>query len=489
MANRKKSKYKKAHKSSEKSNNPVLLKSQNKTHLKNSLPKRMKKYQVKNNRDEILKLVKKSKGKLHLTSRCKFENMKNLNNYLFIQESDFFNVSYKFQCKINDLSKSSLVWWQSLNFSYFENDKMEINIPMLFETKETDQTLWKQCQSKLQQSQPYSADAKKKGELGEQFRGVINRYTKCLSKRKSDLLDKAFGHKQQQEVPDRNVPNYPTTNDLSAINTDIPAHQDNEEMETDAELENSANLATLHYQQIPAFLSELKETHILTPQSDGNKTTCCEEKLREYMSSHPYFKWDKIIDLINRCKHLPDSNKNCAMSLLSNEYFMSEEDETIVRSYDLNLFPEEISWWRRKLEQENWSKFTQFDGGMLKVNIPKLFTESKSVKKEVKDRLKGALDTASSNHPFGQRDGLSTEANLNKYLKRLSKRKNDFITSVILKNTSSLNGGCLPEAKTTQLYQTSFSGNASSQISYLYYLPCQIQIVHAPSVITNSPPE
>ena len=166
-----------------------------------------------------------------------------------------------------------------------------------------------------------------------------------------------------------------------------------------------------------------------------------DEKLRGYMSSHPYFKWDKIIDLINRCKHLPDSNKNCAMSLLSNEYFMSEEDETIVRSYDLNLFPEEISWWGRKLEQENWSRFTQFDGGMLKVNIPKLFTESKSVKKEVKDKLKGALDTASSNHPFGQRDGLSIEANLNKYLKRLSKRKNDFITSVIFKNTSSLKRG------------------------------------------------
>ena len=460
MANRKKSKYKHSYKMPKKSNNPVLLKSQNKTKANKSSLKPTQKHQLKKNRDEIQKIIKDiniSKKKLHLTPTAKLENMKKMNNNLFIQESDFANVSYKFQCKINELTKGNLTWWKGLKFTRFENDKMEINIPMLFETKETDKALWKQCQSKLQQSQPYSADANKKGELGEQFRGVINRYTKCLSKRKSDLLGKAFGLKQQQEVP-----TYLPTNDLSVIHTDIPAEPNDEEMETDAATKNLENLKEIQHIKIPALSSTLKETHISTPQSDGNKTTCCEEKLRKYMSSHPCFKWDKIIDLINRYKHLPDSNKNCAMSLLSNEYFMSEEDETIVRSYDLNLFPEEISWWGRKLEQENWSKFAQFDGGMLKINIPKLFTESKSVKKEVKDRLKGALDTASSNHPFGQRDGLSTEANLNKYLKRLSKRKNDFITSVILKNTSSLKRGQIGKRKVV---------GSSNNMKFMYVTP------------------
>ena len=347
--------------------------------------------------------------------------MKMLKNYLFIQEKDYTNPDFKFRCETEYLARENLDWWQRINgndeqssFVCFKDGKMELNIPMLFETKEKDQTLWKQCQSKLQQSQPYSADANKKGELGEQFRGVINRYTKCLSKRKSDLLDKAFGHKQQQEVPDRNVVfNYLPTNDLSAINTDTPAHQDIEEMETDVKIQET-QIATLVLIPVEQF---------------GNITTSNlidQVKLAEYKRSHPYFNWEIIFENLNKVNS-PENEKRNLMHSLLNEWFVNENEDLFV-SYDLNCIPaEEVMWWESRI-QENWSRFAQLEKGVLIISIPKLFTESRGEKGEVREKLKGALEQEN------RTNDSSIQTHLTRYVKKLSKRKNDFINAIILNN-------------------------------------------------------
>ena len=169
---------------------------------------------------------------------------------------------------------------------------------------------------------------------------------------------------------------------------------------------------------------------IMIMQSNNNSTTGSQygnTKLRKYKNDHPSFNWDEI-----ECKlsntNISLNDKSSIMKLFENEWFIQDSEELIV-SFDCS------------------NHTGTFHGSVKEINIPKLFKATETKQKREKGSLGSVRGVATQkfrdDYPYED----TIQVHMERYSKRLSKRKNDFVESVLLKNTSSLKRSRTEEVK------------------------------------------
>ena len=413
----------------------------------NDLLKQCKSKQFKN-WDKIEKGLKKSRifVSSSKTTKSKRFFMNELKTDWFMQVSDYSIDIYNLVCNVNGMKKESLEFWQNLrdkfgweNIIQFKNEKMELNIPHLYEKTLENLELRKKMKEHFDSSLNFETE--NKSEAISKFDKGVHKYIKCLSKRKSDLLKKA------QRITIRSV-----GNDLSPdseYESSMPFNQDTiESPEQDIfnesptytpwefVMRNENQNIQLNDDPMNENLendSEMEKKGLFQPslkQING-------QKLEEYKKMHSFINWDEITQqLIQNFQTIDDSSatRKKLIKLLENKWFITQEDIDLSSNTVSYLVRESVkldTWW----QVDNGSApFADISDKELKINIPKLFQQNKIKKAEVKmksenlcsEEVPGIIDSVCTKFPERNIDSL-----LNTYIKRLFKRKNDFVNSII----------------------------------------------------------
>ena len=140
-------------------------------------------------------------------------------------------------------------------------------------------------------------------------------------------------------------------------------------------------------------------------------------KLRKYKNNHPSFNWNEI-----ECKlpnaNIPISNKKSTMKLFENEWFI--QDSELSLSFDCR------------------NHTGRLHGKVWEINVQEMFKATDTEQKEVKEALGSIMGVATQKFRYDHPYKDTIQVHMERYSKRLSKRKNDFVDSVLLKNTSPL---------------------------------------------------
>ena len=352
---------------------------------------------------EIRKLVQ-SGAKRELDSpKCTLK--KTLKDYMFIIVSDYTNNSYIF--KMPGISIEKLYLWikdrklDQTMILHYENGWTEFSMPYLYELSIFNHIQMKDIKEDLKGL----IDGENEGISA--FEKELYRYIKCLSKRKTDFITKIKDEKQDsknEKIGKTQI------SDLHSSN-----ENDNSDQEEDFEFGTQDD--ELNTEPIFAFKLPMKYLS--------------REMVEEYKCNHPFEKWDEITEVMENYREgTLDVNKYQLMRALKNNWFIEPSDYTA---------PVNIIWYKiqQNIELETyWSSFAMIFNDQLMINIPYLFLQTK----EVKTKVKQWLDYGISNNQIQPIDSKSfpvaehkIKSLLTLYLKRLSKRKNDFITLICQK--------------------------------------------------------
>ena len=321
----------------------------------------------------------------------------------FIQSTDYSSNTYDLVCNVNDLGKESLAFWERLSVSQeweevvqFQEEKMQLNIPHLYQKTLRNLEFRRTMKLHFESSQQKSESESKNG-LTE-FDRVLHKYIKCLSKRKSDISKKLNKEQTKRERKDSLPETESDYFEEQEVFNDSPIHSPM--MDTDQ----------IQFQS--------KQINI--------------EQLVEYQNQHDFIDWDKIIQLLLQSFQTFDDTEQTRrdlIKLLKNIWFITQREITSDSNTVDYLCPESL--WNTNEES---IPFADISNGNLRISVPKLFLQSKEKRSEVKHSLQYLLPVYYSQTIDSldiQLPEKSIDSHLNTYCKRLSKRKHDFVDSIL----------------------------------------------------------
>ena len=139
-------------------------------------------------------------------------------------------------------------------------------------------------------------------------------------------------------------------------------------------------------------------------------------ELRKYQNKHPSFNWNEI-ECKLRNTNISMNNKSSTMKLFEDEWFI--QDSELIVSFDLS------------------NGTGTFLRRVWEINIPELFKATETEQRQVKTALGSVRGVATQKfrNDYSYKDTI--QVHMERYSTQLSNRKNDFVESVLLKNTSS----------------------------------------------------
>ena len=328
----------------------------------------------------------------------KFNLMRTLKNYMFIMESDYENNSYNFE--ISGISIENLNFWikdrnmDPKKIFQNENGMTTFSIPYLHKLNRIQM-------KELKKSLIQIIDKETKM---TEFSNELYRYVKCLSKRKSDFIIKIQGRNQNSENKRSKNPKI----------SDLVSYED------EFKEEEKIRFSTQNDELIEEPSSNLPMEYLT------------QEMIVEYQKYHPFQNWNEIVTALQTFKNNSlDVTKKQLMHALKNDWFIESSDSiapnnTICYKVEPNIDLE-----------PNWNYFARISNDQLEISIPNLFIQTREIKSIVKQWL-AALEISNyelcpidSRYPLMEEHKIDSLLTL--YLKRLSKRKHDFITSILQK--------------------------------------------------------
>ena len=370
-------------------------------------------------------------------SRGKSFLMSELKSDWFMQAADYSSKIYNLVCTVGDLEKESLSFWEKLQddmdwteIIQFSEGIMELNIPYLYEKTLEDLEIRKTMKKHFDQAQNIGSEYK--CEITSKFDKALHKYIKCLSKRKSDLLKKI--NRLTVKSLDNDFSPGKESEPSTLWNVDMLESPGQEvfndcptqwECATGIEIENFPMNDT-------SIIEDIEMEEIEMPSKQINK-----QKLTEYQTQHSFINWNEIISqLVQHFQIIDDSEvmKKKLIKLLKNKWFIEKTDiekESNIVSYFVNEDTSLETWWQ---VDDGSIQFAEISNGELRINIPKLFLQSKEKKNEVKRNSENLISEDYSqiiDSMSIQSSKKSIDSLLNTYIKRLFKRKNDFVNSII----------------------------------------------------------
>ena len=183
-------------------------------------------------------------------------------------------------------------------------------------------------------------------------------------------------------------------------------------------------------------------------------------KMIQHKMKHPQFNWNEIEHTLSST-NIPSNDKNSIMKLFKKEWFI--QDSELSLSFDCS------------------NHSGTLHGRVKEINIPELFKATETEQKREKAALGSIRGFATQKfrdyYPYKD----TIQVHMERYSKRLSKRKNDFVDSVLLKNTSPLKRSRTEEVNEETnrkkflcqyTEQTSFSPTLQDMSDWEYQLKC-----------------
>ena len=193
------------------------------------------------------------------------------------------------------------------------------------------------------------------------------------------------------------------------------------------------------------------------------RSTSCSiygNKLIQYKNDHPSFNWNEIDYKIPNT-NISKNDKSSIMKLFENKWFI--QDSELNLSFDCS------------------DHTGTLHGRVKEINIPELFKATETKQKQVKAALGSVRGVATQkfrdDYPYKD----TIQVHMERYSTELSKRKNDFVDSVLLKNTSPLKRSRTEEVNEETNHkkflcqyteQTSLSPTLQDMSDWEYQLKC-----------------
>ena len=337
-------------------------------------------------RKQIEREFQKSGGKYKQDKKSNL--MKTLSNHLFNLESDYTNPSYILD--ITGVSNEDVKFWiKNRNLDpniimHHGNGTSSLSIPHLHKQNALNIIPMKEMKEGIGELMAGENNISK-------FNDELYRYVKCLSKRKADFVAKIIGGNQGARKQ-RFV--QPTTFDLQT---------------------NEDKSLTQKETELGEFNKESASISIIP---------IIQEMMEKYEQTHFFQNWVEIKERVEKyCSS--EVTKKQLMSVLNNEFFIETSDAMVTKNTICYVAEDNM-----ELEPK-WYSFAEIFENKLKIIMPNLFTQTK----ETKTKFKQWLSYNIANCGLKPIDSTDTtekmlENLLNSYLKRLSKRKNDFINAM-----------------------------------------------------------
>ena len=150
-----------------------------------------------------------------------------------------------------------------------------------------------------------------------------------------------------------------------------------------------------------------------------------DRELEKHREDNPSYDWDSILGEIKKMdRHFNKRSKRKLKNLL----FMTTN---VSVSFDCREFPIRLRNWTQK---DGWARFGKLQSGQVVINLSELFKASKGEQHLLIAAFGDAKGTASEEFKYSYGNN-TIKGHLTRYLKRLSKRKIQFLTSCIIMTT------------------------------------------------------